>query len=98
MDVSRTVAADASCRSCGSAVAATAKFCSECGEPLTRSARSAEYASWRCSGRRPHSKITRCGRVWRRWPFSAKSSRLPAISNAMTGWLCGCGSGSIRAR
>ncbi|KZS61953.1 AAA family ATPase [Mycobacterium pseudokansasii] len=43
MDVSPTVAADASCRSCGSAVAATAKFCSECGEPLISSARSAEY-------------------------------------------------------
>ena len=31
------------CGSCGVEVGATAKFCSECGTPLTRAARSAEY-------------------------------------------------------
>ncbi len=34
---------DARCGSCGTQIGATAKFCSECGTPLTRAAQSAEY-------------------------------------------------------
>ena len=34
---------DTRCGSCGVEVAATAKFCSECGTPLARSAQAAEY-------------------------------------------------------
>ena len=34
---------DTRCGSCGVEVAATAKFCSECGTPLVRSAQAAEY-------------------------------------------------------
>ncbi|MBX7433022.1 AAA family ATPase [Mycobacterium sp. Y57] len=36
-------AADRSCASCGTAVAASAKFCSECGAPAAHPARPAEY-------------------------------------------------------
>ncbi|MBV8930519.1 MAG: zinc-ribbon domain-containing protein, partial [Mycobacteriaceae bacterium] len=31
------------CASCGASLAATAKFCSECGSPVTQVTRSAEY-------------------------------------------------------
>ncbi|HEX2212678.1 MAG TPA: adenylate/guanylate cyclase domain-containing protein, partial [Mycobacterium sp.] len=34
---------DACCASCGADVGASAKFCSECGTPLTRAAQAAEY-------------------------------------------------------
>ncbi len=34
---------EARCGSCGAEGAATARFCSDCGAPLTRAARSAEY-------------------------------------------------------
>jgi adenylate cyclase len=34
---------DARCGSCGTQIGATAKFCSECGAPLTRVPQSAEY-------------------------------------------------------
>ncbi|MDT5284946.1 MAG: hypothetical protein QOJ20_6141 [Mycobacterium sp.] len=36
-------AAGLSCGSCGTQLSATAKFCSECGSPLTEATRSAEY-------------------------------------------------------
>ena len=36
-------AAGLSCRSCGTQLSATAKFCSECGSPLTEATQSAEY-------------------------------------------------------
>ena len=35
--------ADQPWRSCGSRLAATAKFCSECGQPLNQSPHAAEY-------------------------------------------------------
>ena len=35
--------AELSCGSCGTQLSATAKFCSECGSPLTEATRSAEY-------------------------------------------------------
>ncbi len=43
MDPSRTATAELSCQSCGSRLAATAKFCSECGKPVNQSAQPAEY-------------------------------------------------------
>jgi adenylate cyclase len=41
--VTSTSGPELSCRSCGSRSAAPAKFCSECGQPLTQSAQAAEY-------------------------------------------------------
>ena len=43
MDPTQTVTAELSCQSCGSRLAATAKFCSECGKPLNQGAQAAEY-------------------------------------------------------
>jgi adenylate cyclase len=43
VDPTQTVTAELSCQSCGSRLAATAKFCSECGKPLNQGAQAAEY-------------------------------------------------------
>ncbi len=42
-DLGALTAADLSCGSCGTQLSGTAKFCSECGTPLTSATRSAEY-------------------------------------------------------
>jgi hypothetical protein len=41
--VTITSGPELSCRSCGSRLAAAAKFCSECGQPLIQIAQGAEY-------------------------------------------------------